>query len=143
VGGKGVARTTERQMNDRVNEVAEMIVRGANYRVISDYAFKEWECNARSTDTIVKRAKVVIAEKYKDYISHALEIQLDACRRVREYAFSENKYGLVLQAIQMEFTIVRYILDSQGTQAPTESVAIKGYMTVSPDDWDSETQRAP
>ncbi len=94
------ARTTDAEVEKRVNEVAEKLARGyTRYKIVQE-GVQEWGISARSVDTYIQKAKLIWAPEIEEERAVIRAKQLAQYELLIEEAWKKDDHRFVLQLLQ-------------------------------------------
>lgn len=129
-------KATDAEIKRRIALVHKMIVAGASRAMILQHSAEKWELSDRQTDEYIGRVKQIISEQMDREKDSNLGLALERMNDIYQKCLAASNYK---NAIAAQREINRLL----GLYAPEKiehsgEVALKGYTTASPDDWDKD-----
>lgn len=133
---KPAKKATNAQMARRLLTVYSMLLRGASRPEIIAFAQEKWQVGEDSADSYIARArdelqKAFAAERDQEYRRHVL-MRRDLLRRAQD----AGDLRLELDVLKDDAKLLD-LYPAERRDVTSGGEAIKGYIGISPDDWDA------
>lgn len=120
-------KATNKQSNERTNEILSLLLAGASRGEIVQTASKKWGVTIRQVDTYIARARGLIDENLKEYRAHALAEHIALRRRLRREAYTSGDLRLVLDIVRDEAKLWGLYETDLLNRIEKLEVSVKGY----------------
>lgn len=127
-------KATRAEVERRVNEVYQMLVRQESYFSICRYAAEEWQCSTRQTDRYISRAKELIEVEQKEFRQRALPYgryqQLATLDQLFRKAYRDGDWRGCLIIVKEQNAIIGAYPPQMNTLEAIQRLAEEGLLSL-------------